>query len=270
MSQDLDVRQALAVGGGSAFPAVDLTRDAILLDVDGTLLDIAPTPEEVRVPESLQRTLRRMIAVTGGALALVSGRTLASIDELFAPLESAAIGCHGAQLRSSARAAIAMRARTIPESLRQAFADVSVLLPGVRIEDKTFTLAFHYRQARETEKALLLLLRNRLIPFERDYVLMAGKSIFEIKLKSRNKGEALLSLMRLAPFRGRRPIYLGDDTTDKYAFAILPELGGLGISVGRRMPHADFVVNAPQDVRRWLAMLVGPENEESNAPTARS
>jgi trehalose 6-phosphate phosphatase len=158
----------------------------------------------------------------------------------------------------------------LPQNLRRVFADISVLLPGVRIEDKTFGLAFHYRQAREIEKALLLLLRERVVPFERDYALMAGKSVFEIKPRRCNKGEALQSLMQLPHFRTRRPVYFGDDTTDKYAFAVLPTFGGLGISVGRRMPHADFVVPAPCDVRRWLSTLAGRKNEERNGRTAES
>jgi trehalose 6-phosphate phosphatase len=219
------------------------------------LLDLAPTPEEVRVPDGLLETLGRLVARSNGALALVSGRALASIDSLFAPLQTAAIGCHGAQLRPSATAGVETRVSTMPAAIRHAFSDVAMKFSDVRVEDKTFAMAFHYRQARATEKALLLQLRERLAPFESDFALMAGKSVFEIKPRRCDKGESLRALMRFLPFAGRRPIYFGDDTTDKYAFAALPDFGGVGISVGRRVPHATFKVNAPRDVRHWLEIL---------------
>jgi trehalose 6-phosphate phosphatase len=238
-------------------PAVDLKQDAILLDVDGTLVDIAPTPEEVHVPPGLRRTLFRLVGATNGALALVSGRTLNSIDALFAPLVTAAIGCHGAQMRRSAESDSATRMPVLPENIRLACCDVAALEPRIRIEDKTFTLAFHYRQAPDREYALRALLRERLAPFTTDYVLMDGKSVIEIKPRLCTKGEALRALMHLPPFAGRRPVFLGDDTTDEYAFAVLPEFGGIGISVGRPMENADYAFAAPRDVRRWLESLAG-------------
>jgi len=245
-------------------PAIDLRKDTILLDIDGTLLDIAPTPGEVFVPEDLYRSLRLIAGKIDGALALVSGRTLASIDELFAPLRTAAIGCHGAQLRRSPAAGAELRMSPIPETLRQACRDIPSLEPLVRIEDKTFTLAFHYRQSPDRGETLLGLLRERVAPFRSDFVLMGGKSVYEIKSKFFNKGEALRALMLLPPFAGRRPVFFGDDTTDEFAFAVLPELGGFGVSVGRPMPYADFTVSGPDDVRRWLAILAdGSEGANS-------
>jgi trehalose 6-phosphate phosphatase len=255
MSQELNVKDAAVASALEGLPTIDLNRDAIFLDIDGTLLDIALTPEQVWVPEQLRQSLDQLMAATGGALALVSGRTLESIDNLFAPFASAAISCHGAQLRRSPHAQCETLAPTLPEPIKRACADIPELLPGVRVENKTFALAFHYRLARDQEKALLLHLRARIAPFESDYALMAGKSIFEIKPKNSDKGASLRALMRLRPFAGRRPVFFGDDTTDKYAFAVLSDFGGLGVSVGHRMPHAGFMVDTPRDVRRWLAAL---------------
>ena len=255
MSQELNTKDASAGSPRERLPAIDLNRDAIFLDIDGTLLDIAPTPEQVCVPERLRQSLDQIMAATGGALALVSGRTLESIDSLFAPFKSAAIGCHGAQLRRSPHADCQMLAPSLPDSIKRACADIPALLPGVRLEDKMFTLAFHCRLARDQEKALLHQLRARVELFESEYALMAGKSVFEIKPRNSNKGASLRALMRLPPFAGRRPVFFGDDTTDKYAFAVLSDFGGLGVSVGHRMPHAGFMVDTPHDVRLWLAAL---------------
>jgi trehalose 6-phosphate phosphatase len=264
MSQDAHVMRYSADSERKRFPAIDLTRDAILLDIDGTLLDIAPSPEAVGVPEAVRHSLSQLIANTDGALALVSGRTLASIDALFAPLRTAAIGCHGAQLRRSSEAEVEVRAPALPEPIRQACADIASLEPGVRVEDKTFALAFHYRQARDRERALLARLKERLAPFDSSYALMAGKFVFEVKPKNCDKGESLRALMHMAPFAGRRPVFFGDDTTDKYAFAALPEFGGFGVSVGHRIPHADFMLDSPRDVRHWLTILTRHSGETCN------
>jgi trehalose 6-phosphate phosphatase len=145
----------------------------------------------------------------------------------------------------------------LPEKIRLACSDIAVLEPRLRIEDKRFTLAFHYRQAPDREAVLRALLQERLASFAPDYVLMDGKSVIEVKPRLCTKGDALRDLMRLPPFAGRRPIFAGDDATDEYAFAVLPEFGGIGVSVGRPMENADYAVAAPRDVRRWLGTLAG-------------
>jgi trehalose 6-phosphate phosphatase len=160
-------------------------------------------------------------------------------------------------MRLSPETAGAMRASPLPENIRLAFFDIADLEPRIRIEDKSFTLDFHYRQAPDREDTLRALLRERLAPFATDYVLMDGKSVVEVKPRLCTKGEALRALMQQPPFAGRRPVFFGDDTTDEYAFAILPEFGGIGISVGRAMKNAVYTVTGPRDVRRWLAALAG-------------
>ncbi len=255
MSQAHDEMEKLRQAGLTRLPAIDPKTDAILLDIDGTLVDIAPTPESVHVPHGLRRSLERLTSCTDGALALVSGRTLQSIDALFAPLKTAAIGCHGAQIRKAPEAASELRVLPLPGSIVRAFSDIALLEPRIRVENKTFALAFHYRQAPDRQEPLLARLIERLTPFESNYILMGGKSIFEIKPRSCTKGEALRVLMRSPAFAGRRPVFFGDDTTDEYAFAVLPEFDGIGVSIGRRMPDAGFTVSEPRDVRLWLATL---------------
>src|SRR5277367_671235 len=132
----------------------DLRKCAILLDIDGTILDFAPSPRQVRVPVELRQTLTRLNELTGGALALVSGRALADIDLIFSPLELAAIGGHGAELRATPGGKVAMRAKPLEAAFKRKLAGVTEIGPGVLAEDKGYSLALHYRLAPEKADAV--------------------------------------------------------------------------------------------------------------------
>lgn len=162
-------------------------------------------------------------------------------------------------MRRSPDAPTELRARPMPPTLRHALDDIAVIEPQIRIEDKRFARAFHFRRARDRESSLLALLQERVGPFAHQYCLLRGKSVIEVKPLGINKGEALLALSEKQPFAGRRPVFFGDDRTDEDVFGVLPRLNGLGISVGRHMAHADFMVHGPREVRRWLAELVEHE-----------
>jgi trehalose 6-phosphate phosphatase len=238
-----------------------LSECAILLDIDGTLLDLAPTPREVWVPPELAGTLRALHHRTGGALALVSGRSINDIDLIFAPDLFPAIGGHGAEMRLSADGeAEATRAPPIDKELKRRLAAVAKLSPGILLEDKGYSLALHYRLAPHAEKAIyeaVALIRADLpnAPIE----VLPGKCVCEIKQAGFDKASGVRELMRQAPFKGRRPIFIGDDVTDESVFAIMPDLGGLAFSVGRRAQGVAGHFDEPRDVRAWLARLVGGE-----------
>ncbi|HEX4157073.1 MAG TPA: trehalose-phosphatase [Rhizomicrobium sp.] len=232
-----------------------LGSDALLLDVDGTIIDIAPTPEAVHVPQSLIHTLRCLQHETGGAIALVSGRKLATLDSLFAPLALAAIGCHGAEWRLQPGHPVEFRARPLPPEIRQTLFSVIAGAPQVRIEDKDYTLAFHYRSAPEVGPELEARLDRAILPFATELRLLRGKCVLEVKPRGFDKGEVIRALMQHPPFAGRRPVFLGDDTTDQDAFTALRELDGIGISIGRPMADAEFMLPDPQAARDWLAAL---------------
>ena len=247
---------------GTIFRKVfSLAGDAFLLDVDGTILDIAPSPEEVRVPSSLKRTLALLIAESGGAVALVSGRGIDVLDRLFAPLVLVAIGCHGAEWRTEPDGPVAARAQPLSDDFKRGLLSLVADEPRIRIEDKHYTLAFHYRRAPDREAALQERLRRYIAPYSTELLLLRGKSVLEVKARSFDKGEAIEALMQRPPFAGRRPVFFGDDTTDEDAFAAVRELRGVGISVGRNMPDADLMVPTPRAVRLWLARLVGHDAE---------
>jgi trehalose 6-phosphate phosphatase len=253
--EQADLPESQLGSGFELLPAFDPARDALLLDVDGTLIDIAPSPEEVVVPADLKRDLGSLVAKTNGALALVSGRRLAALEALFAPVQSAAIGCHGAELRSRQGEAAVERVPPLSAEIRAAFSDIAALEPLVRVEDKTFSLAFHYRRAPDREQSLLARVGDRAARYMPDLMVLRGKAVVEVKSAGFNKGEAVLHLMGQPPFAGRRPIFLGDDETDEDVFAVLGQLNGIGISVGRQALGASFTIRGPAEVRNWLAEL---------------
>src|SRR5471032_925495 len=238
-----------------------LDQTALLLDIDGTLLDLAPTPREVWVPPDLAKTLNRLLEKTSGALALVSGRSLNDIDLIFAPEQFPAVGGHGAEMRISTDSeAVATHAPPMDKELKRRLAAIAQLSPGILLEDKGYSLALHYRLAPQAEKAIyaaVSLIRADLpnAPIE----VLPGKCVCEIKHYGFTKATGVLELMAHKPFKGRRPIFIGDDVTDETVFAIMPDLGGLAFSVGRRAQGVAGHFDEPRDVREWLAHLLDDE-----------
>jgi trehalose 6-phosphate phosphatase len=240
-----------------------LSETAVLLDVDGTLLELAPTPREVWVPPGLAKTLHRLHKRTNGALALVSGRSLNDIDLIFAPDQFPAVGGHGAEMRIEADSeAVAAHAPPMDKELKRRLAAIARLSPGILLEDKGYSLALHYRLAPHAEKAIyaaVSLIRADLpnAPIE----VLPGKLVCEIKHSGFTKASGVMELMRHEPFKGRRPLFIGDDVTDESVFAIMPDLEGLAFSVGRRARGVAGHFDAPSDVREFLAHLLDDERE---------
>ncbi|HEY2213015.1 MAG TPA: trehalose-phosphatase, partial [Bradyrhizobium sp.] len=238
-----------------------LSESAILLDIDGTLVDLAPTPREVWVPPGLSKTLNRLLMRTSGALALVSGRSLNDIDLIFAPEQFPAVGGHGAEMRLATDSeAVAAHAPPMDRELKLRLAAIAKLSPGILLEDKGYSLALHYRLAPHAEKAIyeaVSLIRADLpnAPIE----VLPGKCVCEIKHSGFNKATGVRELMTHEPFKGRHPIFIGDDVTDEAVFGIMPDLGGLAFSVGRRAQGVAGHFDEPRDVREWLAHLLDDE-----------
>jgi trehalose 6-phosphate phosphatase len=205
--------------------------------------------------------LNRLLERTSGALALVSGRSLNDIDLIFAPAEFPAVGGHGAEMRfTSDGEAIAARAPPMDKELKRRLAAIARLSPGILLEDKGYSLALHYRLAPHAEKAIyeaVSLIRAELpnAPIE----VLPGKSVYEIKHSGFTKASGVRELMTREPFRGRRPLFIGDDVTDESVFAIMPDLNGLAFSVGRRAKGVAGHFDEPRDVREFLARLLDGE-----------
>jgi trehalose 6-phosphate phosphatase len=238
----------------------DLRQCAILLDIDGTILDLASSPQQVWVPKELRQTLARLTTLTGGALALVSGRSLNDIDVLFSPLEFAAIGGHGAELRVAAGSDTLNRAPPLDAALRRKLAGISALGPGIFAEDKGYSLALHYRLAPEKADAVRKAVEEICADMPPGSVeILPGKQVIEIKSAAVNKATAVCELMERAPFAGRRPIFIGDDVTDEPVFGIIARFGGLGFSVGRVAAGVNGHFDKPESVRAWLERVANQD-----------
>ena len=235
---------------------------ALLLDIDGTLLDLMPTPREVWVPPGLSKTLNGLLEKTSGALALVSGRSLNDIDLIFAPDQFPSVGGHGAERRLSAdNEAVATHAPPLDKELKRRLATIAKLSPGILLEDKGYSLALHYRLAPHAEKAIyeaVSLIRADLpnAPIE----VLPGKCVCEIKHSGFTKASGVRELMTHEPFKGRKPLFIGDDVTDETVFAIMPDFDGVAFSVGRRAQGVAGHFDTPGDVREFLARLLNDQS----------
>src|SRR5215207_1259523 len=242
-----------------------LSEVAVLLDIDGTLIDLAPTPREVWVPPGLAKTLHRLHQRTNGALALVSGRSLNDIDLIFAPDQFPAVGGHGAEMRIEPDSeSVDAHAPPLDKELKRRLAAIAKLSPGILLEDKGYSLALHYRLAPHAEKAIyaaVSLIRADLpnAPIE----VLPGKCVCEIKHSGFTKATGVRELMTREPFKGRRPLFIGDDVTDETVFGIMPDYDGLAFSVGRRAKGVAGHFDAPSDVREFLAHLLDDERDVS-------
>jgi len=245
-------------GTRDVFDRVAVGTHAFFLDVDGTLIDLAPRPEAVHVPAVLREILARLHALTDGAVALVSGRTVATLDDLFAPLRLPAAGGHGAQLRADPKAEAlcapdldpetAALLRTVPERFAGAFA-----------EDKGSSIAIHFRACPEHGGeigAALAEVLGEMGEAASGLDILPGHFVIEVRRAGSDKGSAVAALMAEPPFRGRIPVVIGDDVTDEAAFAVAQASGGLAISVGRDVGGVDAVLADPENVRAHLAQLV--------------
>lgn len=228
---------------------------ALFLDVDGCLLDFAQAPDAVTVPPALQATLQALAQRLDGAVALVSGRSLASIDELFAPLELPASGLHGIEQRSPQRRVPAPEAPPAMAAVREEAQQVARAYPGAIVEDKGPSLALHWRAAPQATGALRAV-ADAALPRLPGYCLQHGDSVVELRPATSDKGSAILALMDEPEFRGRVPVFLGDDLTDESGFAIVNAHGGISVLVGGREPSAaHYGLADPQAVRAWLAAI---------------
>lgn len=232
---------------------------ALFLDFDGTLVDLAPTPDAVVIPPDLPNLLEQLSRRLDGAMAIVTGREISEVDQFLGRADFIVAGSHGATTRVDP-AADPIRAANAPmldNALRQALAALARRL-GCLAEDKGYSVAMHYRQvpenASELKHGIDALLANAADSFRP--VVMTGKMVYEIKFDTYNKGTALDYLMKRSPFAGRRPVFIGDDTTDVYGFEHASALGGAGFSVGREMPHATAMFDSAQSVRDAIAQSV--------------
>lgn len=234
--------------------SLSFDQDALLLDIDGTLLDIAPSARQVRMPHDLAENLYRLSQKLDGAFALISGRTIEDIDRLFAPYAFACAGVHGAEYRLSSQSPVIQTA-PLPETLLTHAAQACGTIPGVLLENKTYALAFHYRQNPSAQERVQMLAAHLAETESNDLRLLLGRKVVEIVSPHCDKGMALRRLMQAPPFQKRRPVFLGDDTTDLAAMGACLSLGGQAARVGKGGDKT-FTFKDPAAVRAWIADLL--------------
>jgi trehalose 6-phosphate phosphatase len=227
---------------------------AIFLDVDGTLLDLAARPDEVVTPLGLIETLGKAERKLAGALALISGRSVADMDSLFAPLRLRASGVHGAEIRFDPYGStMVTAANDLPHSLLAALRRAVAPFTGVFVENKRFSFTVHYRLAPSAEGSLRRIVKQLVNSLPISVEMMDAHYAIEIKSPYFDKGGAIATFLSTATFRGRTPIFVGDDTTDESGFALVSARGGVAYSVGRPRPGAIGLFSGPHAVRGWLA-----------------
>jgi trehalose 6-phosphate phosphatase len=226
---------------------------ALFLDVDGTLLDIAERPEQVDAHQLDRALVEGLQRAAGGALALISGRSLAQLDAMFAPLRLPAAGQHGFERRDLRGER--HRHRFPVETLAPAKArlrEFAARHSGLVLEDKGASLALHYRLAPQLAEAALDAMREAGAPLGGAVQIQGGKMVWELKPAGADKGLAIDEFMREAPFAGRTPVFLGDDVTDEYGFRVVNRLGGHSIKVGDGESQARWRLANPSAARAWL------------------
>jgi trehalose 6-phosphate phosphatase len=241
----------------SAGAAVPLPRIpwCLFLDVDGTLLELADSPHGVAVDEHLMPLLDRLRAAAGGALALVSGRTIENLDSLLGGRHLPIAGLHGCERRdASGHLHVAPVALEQLVDVRAGLQRLVARHPGLLLEDKGAGLALHFLKARELEhelRAEVALLAAPLVP---RFALLDGHAVIEVKPAAHTKDSAVTAFMEEPPFRGRLPIFIGDDVTDYGGFEAVRRFNGLAIAVGPRV-KSEWWLPGPPDVRQWLVQL---------------
>ena len=229
-------------------PLPPFARSALLLDIDGTLLDFAPTPESVVVPPGLLASLDRIKGALGGALGVISGREIAQIDRLLGDAPRAVAGEHGGAVRHAPGGPVERPELPAapPAWLDQAERSVAAH-PGARLERKARGFVLHYRNAPEAGPAFGAMLRG-LVADSPAFELLDGNMAWEIRPRGADKGGAVAALMARPPFAGRLPVFVGDDVTDHDGIRMARAMGGAGLLV------ADVFADPP-GVRAWLARV---------------
>lgn len=232
---------------------------AVFLDIDGCLLDLAPTPDEIFVPPELPGNIERLRLKLGGALALVTGRGLSYADALFDPFPFPIAGLHGAEMRGPDGLMIHAEAPPTFAQLKAALIEETSGMEGVLIEDKGAAVAAHYRLAPQYELTLGERMRAFAEAAGADWALQLGKMVYEIRPARASKGDAVERFLGEPPFAGRLPMALGDDLTDESMFAVANARGGMTFRVGRSDAKtcAASTIPSPWHVRDSIARIAG-------------
>jgi trehalose 6-phosphate phosphatase len=226
---------------------------AFFFDFDGTLAEIAATPDAAVLESRARHALELLLDLASGAVAIVTGREIEAVDALLAPLHFPIAGVHGFERRNGAGAiqehSMEANAARAMEAILKSFVRHN---PGLLLERKRGALALHYRLRPDLE-ALCLSLVEDAAAASPQTVLTRGKMVIEIRFHSATKGTAITDFLQEPPFRGRLPFFAGDDVTDEDAFAVVNALNGISVKVGPGDTAARFGVSSVAAFLDWLS-----------------
>lgn len=235
-------------------PVPDAAEISLFLDVDGTLLEFAPKPDAVVVSDALKALLTELATACDGALALISGRSIASLDRLFGALALPMAGSHGLEIRAGGRTH--RLGIPLPESTLSRLRAIADEHPGSLLEVKQFGAALHYREAPEHALSLTGHMRALSSDLGNGFELIEGNNVLELTAASGDKGSAIRFLCAREPWLERQPVFVGDDTTDEPGFEAVNALGGMAVRVGARPgTAARWQLDSVGDVQAWLRSL---------------
>ena len=259
MAQDIILPTGDQTGsrsGRSALPVPDAGW-ALFLDVDGTLVELAADPDSVRVDARLVSLLDALRGRLDGAVALISGRAICTLDRLFAPLVLPAAGNHGLERRNSDGHVRRPQATPAMAEVGAAMRRFAADHPGVIMEDKELSMALHYRNRPDAARQAAALAQALVSRHDSGLFVQNGKMMVEVRPGCADKGTAIASFLDEAPFAGRRPVFVGDDVTDESGFALVNARGGYSIRVGDDpRTAADYRMPDVIGVIEWLETVV--------------
>ncbi len=228
-----------------------LENSALFLDFDGTLVELAETPDAIRVSPALAPLLARLGERLGGRLALVSGRSIADLERYLECTGLAVSGSHGLELRLRDGSHVPLAVRYDLTDARERVRRLAGETPGLFVEEKPFGVALHYRQAPQEEERVTATLAD--LARRTGLTVQMGKMVAELRPPGADKGDAIRAFMLEPDFTGARPLFVGDDLTDEDAFRAAAELGGGGILVGaERETAAKWRLDSVSAVSAWL------------------
>ncbi len=235
-------------------PPIPCVDWGYFLDVDGTLIEIADTPGAARIDTALLDLIARLHRESGGAVALVSGRSLSDLENHLGTLHLPLAGQHGLERRDAAgRLWIHAAPAAAKCAIKEALAPILVRHPGLLLEDKGLTLALHYRRVPHLAAYAHRLMLRLVGTADAGLEIQLGKRVVEVKPSGIDKGTAVAEYLAEPPFRKRRPVFIGDDLNDEHGFAEVNKLNGISIKVGKGISCARFRLRDVVAVRRWLA-----------------
>jgi trehalose 6-phosphate phosphatase len=242
--------------GGRRPPRADLSW-AWFFDIDGTLVEIASAPSRIVVSDDLPHIISRLRVLSGGAVSLITGRSVSDVEKFF-PIDGIAVaGQHGLEMRDpSGEVEIAFTSGADFAAIRSELSDIASRHEGLIVENKGESIALHYPQAPRLAGYAHRVKRKIREAHGSDLTIQKGKRVVELKPAGANKGSAIRELMLAPPFAGRMPVFVGDDVTDEAGFRLVNSMGGHSIKVGPGKSEAKWRLRDVRDVRQWLSEAV--------------